>query len=111
MSFVQANSAQPASPATTATVNYTLAQTAGNLNVVIIGWADTTATIQSVVDSAGNTYTLAFPATHGHGTEPGDLLCQEHRCRRCRQQHGHGYVQRGRCPPMCAFSNTADLTR
>ncbi len=50
-----------------ATVNYTLAQTVGNLNVVIVGWADATATVQSVVDSAGNTYTLAFPATVGTG--------------------------------------------
>jgi IPT/TIG domain len=65
MSFVQANSAQPASPAPTATVNYSLAQTVGNLNVVIIGWDDATATVQSVVDTAGNTYTLAFTPTVG----------------------------------------------
>ncbi len=67
INFVQVNSAQPTSPATTAPVNYTLAQTAGNLNVVVVGWADTTATVQSVTDSAGNTYTLAFPATVGTG--------------------------------------------
>ena len=67
ISFVQANSAQPSSPAATATISYTLAQTAGNLNVVIIGWADATATVQSVTDSAGNTYNLAFSPTVGTG--------------------------------------------
>jgi hypothetical protein len=67
VNFVQVNSAQPASPATTATVSYPLAQTAGNLNVVAVGWADATTTVQSVVDSAGNTYTLSFPATVGTG--------------------------------------------
>jgi len=67
VSFVQANSAQPASPATTATINYATAQTAGNLNVVIIGWADATTTVQSVTDTAGNTYNLAFNPTVGTG--------------------------------------------
>jgi hypothetical protein len=67
INFVQVNSAQPTSPATTATINYPLAQTAGNLNVVIVGWADATTTVQSVTDSAGNTYTLAFNPTVGIG--------------------------------------------
>ena len=67
VNFVQVNSAQPPSPATTATVNYTVPQTAGNLNIVVVGWADTTTTVQSVTDGAGNTYTLAFPATVGTG--------------------------------------------
>ena len=67
INFVQAKSAQPVSPATTATVTYPIAQTAGNLNVVIIGWADTTATVQAVTDSSGNTYNLAFNPTLGTG--------------------------------------------
>ncbi|MGH9545849.1 MAG: beta strand repeat-containing protein [Terriglobales bacterium] len=67
ISFVQLNSAQPTSPAATADVTYALAQTAGNLNLVIIGWADATAQVQSVTDSAGNTYTLAFAPTVGTG--------------------------------------------
>ena len=67
INFVQANSAQPASPATTAPITYPIAQTAGNLNVVIIGWADATTTVQSVTDSAGNTYNLAFNPTVGTG--------------------------------------------
>ena len=67
INFVQANSAQPTSPATTATITYPIAQTAGNLNVIIIGWADATTMVQSVIDSAGNTYNLAFNPTIGTG--------------------------------------------
>jgi len=37
------------------------AETAGDLNVVIIGWGSTTTTVTSVVDTAGNTYQLAAP--------------------------------------------------
>ena len=37
----------------------------GDLNVVVVGWNDTTATVQSVVDSAGNTYSLAIGPTSG----------------------------------------------
>ena len=44
---------------------YTAAQTAGNLNVVAVGWNDATSTITSVTDSAGNTYQLAAPLTRG----------------------------------------------
>ena len=40
-------------------VPFTAAQTAGNLNVVVVGWSDTSATIASVKDSNGNTYALA----------------------------------------------------
>jgi hypothetical protein len=67
VNFIQVNSAHPASPAANATVTYPLAQTAGNLNVVIIGWDDATANVQAVTDSAGNTYTLALPANVGTG--------------------------------------------
>ncbi len=66
INFVQQNSVQSAT--TTAAATYGLAQTAGNLNVVVVGWADTTTTVPTPpVDSAGNTYTLAFPATVGNG--------------------------------------------
>ncbi len=63
INFVQQNSAQSAS--TTAAPTYTLAQTAGNLNVVVVGWADASTTVTSVVDSATNTYTLAFSRHRG----------------------------------------------
>ncbi len=58
IAFVQVNSAVPATGATVG-VAYTKAQVAGDLNVVIVGWNDTTATVKSVVDTKGNTYVLA----------------------------------------------------
>src|SRR5215467_12294149 len=63
VAFVQVNSATPQTPQTTVTVPYTAAQTAGNLNVVVVGWNDATATVQSVVDSVGNVYQLAVGPT------------------------------------------------
>jgi hypothetical protein len=45
-------------------VPYTAAQTAGNLNLVIVGWNDTNAQISSVTDSEGNPYTLAVGPTN-----------------------------------------------
>src|ERR1017187_7331895 len=63
--FVQINYATPQSSMATVTVNYSAAQTAGDLNVVVVGWNDTTATVQSVKDSAGNNYSLAIGPTSG----------------------------------------------
>ena len=67
INFVQVNSVQPTSPAATATVTYPVAQTAGNLNIVVVGWADATSTVTSVVDSAGNTYALTAAGMVGSG--------------------------------------------
>ncbi len=63
--FVQVVSATPQSTTATVNVAYSTAQTAGDLNVVIVGWNDSTATVKSVTDSAGNTYTLAIGPTTG----------------------------------------------
>jgi len=63
VSFVQVNSATPQSSPTTVNVRYTSAQSAGDLNVVVVGWNDTTAQVQSVVDSVGNVYQLAVGPT------------------------------------------------
>jgi len=68
IAFVQVNSAVPTSTATVA-VTFTKAQVAGDLNVVIVGWNDTTATVKSVVDLNGNMYVLAA----GPVTVPGAL--------------------------------------
>ena len=65
VNFAQVNSAHPASPAASAEVDYPLSQTAGNMNVVIIGWADATSTVTCVTDTAGNTYSLALNPTVG----------------------------------------------
>ena len=42
-------------------------QTAGDLNVVIIGWADATTTVSTVTDTEGNTYVAALPPTVSTG--------------------------------------------
>ena len=38
----------------------------GDLNIVVVGWFDTTSTVSSVVDSRGNTYSLAIGPTSGN---------------------------------------------
>jgi hypothetical protein len=63
--FGQLASATPQSPAVTVPVAFPGAQTAGDLTIVVVGWNDATATVQSVKDSAGNTYNLAIGPTAG----------------------------------------------
>jgi hypothetical protein len=61
--FVQLNDATPQLTLTKVTVTYTAAQGAGALNVVIVGWNDTTSSVVSVTDSLGNNYALAVGPT------------------------------------------------
>ena len=63
--FAQVAAATPQTTTATVAVSYPGAQTLGDLNVVVVGWNDTTATVQSVKDSAGNTYSLAIGPTSG----------------------------------------------
>ena len=67
INFVQvnANDATTATPASASSVAipYTAAQIAGDLNIVVVGWGDTTSTVSSVTDSSGNTYALAVGPT------------------------------------------------
>ncbi len=63
IAFVQGNFADPQTPQTSLTVVFNAAQTAGNLNVVAVGWNDTKAVVNSVVDSKGNVYALAVGPT------------------------------------------------
>jgi hypothetical protein len=67
LAFVQQNYATPQSSQTKVAVAYTNAQTAGNANVVAIGWNDVNASISSVSDSAGNVYQVAVPTYRGNG--------------------------------------------
>ena len=62
VSFVQISAALPSSGSQVAVV-YTVAQSAGDLNVVIVGWNDTAAMITSVTDTKGNAYALAVGPT------------------------------------------------
>ena len=68
IAFVQTNSATPQSPTTTVTVAYPVAQVAGNLNVIVIGWNDATTHLISVSDSHGNLYAAAVGPTVQAGT-------------------------------------------
>ena len=67
ITFVQVNSATPQTPSASVTVTYPVAQTAGNLNVLVVGWNDTTSTVSMVGDSLGNNYALAIGPTTGTG--------------------------------------------
>jgi hypothetical protein len=63
ISYVQGNYATPQSSVASAAVAFTGAQTAGDLNVIVVGWNDSTATVSSVTDSQGNVYTRAVGPT------------------------------------------------
>ena len=65
--YVQGASS-PVTKAQTVTVTYPATQVAGDLNVVAIGWSDSTSQIRSVTDSQGNSYTLAV----GPSVSPGN---------------------------------------
>jgi hypothetical protein len=63
IAFVQGNYATPQSPLSVVLVPFNAAQSAGNLNVVVVGWNDTTAQVASVTDTRGNAYQLAVGPT------------------------------------------------
>src|SRR5271165_1500806 len=63
ISYMQGNYAAPQTPQTTVNVNYRAAQSAGDLNVVVVGWNDSTATVSRVADSKGNAYMRAVGPT------------------------------------------------
>ena len=67
LAFVQVSSTVPQQGAQV-TATFAKAQTAGDLNVVAVGWNDATAHITSVTDSMGNPYTLAVGPTVQSGT-------------------------------------------
>ena len=78
------------------TVMFNGAQTAGNTNIIAIGWNDASSNITSVSDSAGNVVSGRGAERPRNGSQPGDLLREEHRrgIRGC--QHGHRDIQHRR---------------
>jgi len=58
IAFVQSGLANPQSSVSTVQVGLG-AQTAGNLNVVVIGWNNNTVNVTSISDSKGNFYAVA----------------------------------------------------
>ena len=69
ITYVQGNYATPQTPQTTVSVNFKKTQNAGDLNVVVVGWNDSTAKVSAVTDTAGNTYALAVGPTVISGLE------------------------------------------
>ncbi len=71
ITFVQVNSGPSTIQASNSSVavSYLNPQTAGNLNIVAVGWGDTTSSISSVTDSKGNIYTLAVGPTPNTGLQ------------------------------------------
>ena len=56
ITFKQLNYSTPQTNQSTVNTAYTGAQTAGNTNIIAIGWNSATGTISSVTDTAGNVY-------------------------------------------------------
>ncbi len=63
ISYVQSNYATPQSPQSSVNVTFNSAQVAGDLNVIAVGWNDSTSTVSSVTDSKGNAYVRAVGPT------------------------------------------------
>jgi len=59
ISYVQGAYVDPQTPPASVPVTFTAAQVAGDLNVVVVGWNDSTTTVSAVTDTSGNTYTRA----------------------------------------------------
>jgi hypothetical protein len=53
INFVQQNNTTSYPSASSMVVAYPAAQTAGNLNIVVVGWNDTSAAVKSITDSRG----------------------------------------------------------
>jgi hypothetical protein len=68
ITFVQQNYATPQSAQTRVTVPFTAAQGSGDLNIVVVGWNDSTATVGTVTDTSGNVYQRAVGPTVYSGT-------------------------------------------
>ncbi len=69
ISYVQGNYSAPQTPEAAVKVTFTAAQVAGDLNVVAVGWNDSTATVSTVTDTIGNVYTRAVGPTVISGVE------------------------------------------
>jgi hypothetical protein len=69
IAFVQSGSGPTTLQATNTTlsVSYPIAQTAGDLNVVVVGWGDVTSLVSMVTDSHGNIYSQAGGTATGSG--------------------------------------------
>jgi hypothetical protein len=67
--YIQGSSGAPAATGSSVGVSYINAQTAGDLNVIIVGWSNPAAAVSSVSDTAGNSYSLAVAASGVSGLQ------------------------------------------
>jgi hypothetical protein len=65
--FVQVKAATPQTNQSSVAVTYTGAQAAGDTNIVVVGWNNTTSSVSSVTDTAGNAYQVAVSTARGNG--------------------------------------------
>jgi len=63
ITYVQGNYADPQVSQATVAVRFTAAQAVGDLNVVVVGWSDSTTSVTGVTDSSHNAYSLAVGPT------------------------------------------------
>jgi len=63
INYRQSNYAVPQIAQSTIQVSFTAAQAPGDLNVVVVGWRDSSAVVKTVTDTSGNTYTVAAGPT------------------------------------------------
>ncbi len=63
ISYVQGAYTSPQTAQTSVKVTFSGAQAAGDLNVVVVGWNNSTATVSTVADTSGNVYARAVGPT------------------------------------------------
>jgi IPT/TIG domain/Abnormal spindle-like microcephaly-assoc'd, ASPM-SPD-2-Hydin/Immunoglobulin domain len=68
ITFIQSNYLVPQTPQATVAVPFTATQTAGNINIIVVAWRDSTSHVQSVTDTRGNIYVRAVGPTVQSGT-------------------------------------------
>ena len=67
IAFVQVANTTTNTASSSINITYAAAQGAADLNVVVVGWEDSTSNIASVVDSRGNSYALAVGPVRNTG--------------------------------------------
>jgi hypothetical protein len=73
--FIQQAYSVPQTPQLAVSGPYPQSQTAGNANILAIGWNDAVANITNVSDSASNNYQIAVPTFRGNGMSQAIYYC------------------------------------
>ena len=101
ITYMQGNYATPQSPQTTVNVTFTAAQVAGDFNVIVVGWDDSTAVVSSVQYQWQHVYLGGRPHHSEWNRVTIHLLCQEH----CRGSGGSQHCHRN----LCSAANYPDI--